>query len=243
MLSQQLMGVYLQGSFAIGDFDENSDADFLVLLHSPLSAEQVEQLNDMHRAIFALGGWGEHLEGSYFTREIFVKPPTGDRVWYLDHGHQTLCLSDHCNTLVVRHTLQTAGITLYGEPPQQWMEPVPSEALRQEIYGVIQEWGATLLEQPDAYANRFYQGFILINYCRMLHDFKRATVSSKRHGAAWAKANLDPKWRPWIDRAWGTRPDPAKQVRTPADPEAYAMTLEFVREVMAVTKREFKRKM
>ena len=63
----------------------------------------------------------------------------------------------------------------------------------------------------------------------MLHSMAVGRVASKRAGAAWAKANLDPRWHDLIDATWAARPDPATSVRQPADPVAAARTLDFVR--------------
>ena len=51
-------------------------------------------------------------------------------------------------------------------------------------------------------------------------------------GAQWAKEYLDPSWSGLIDRTWATRPNPAKSVRQPADPEDFERTLAFVRFVI-----------
>jgi hypothetical protein len=107
--------------------------------------------------------------------------------------------------------------------------PVSEEVLRAEIAAVMKEWGQEILDNPDHYNNRFYQGFIVLSYCRMLHSLQTGTVESKAAGAAWAKNNLDPSWAGLIDGAWDTRPNPFLSVRRPADPDDFAKTLEFVR--------------
>ena len=38
------IGAYLQGSFAVGDFDIHSDVDFLVVIKEELTAHQVDAL-------------------------------------------------------------------------------------------------------------------------------------------------------------------------------------------------------
>jgi hypothetical protein len=57
-------------------------------------------------------------------------------------------------------------------------------------------------------------------------------LSSKRTGADWAKRNLDPSWAGLIDRAWDGRPDPARSVREPADPDDFREMLAFVEYVI-----------
>jgi len=97
---------------------------------------------------------------------------------------------------------------------------------------VCMTYGQQILDDPAHWSNRFYQGFIVLSYCRMLHDLHTGRPGTKRQGAEWAKQHLDPAWRPLIDGAWATRPDPARQVREPADPQAYQSTLQLVAQVM-----------
>ncbi len=47
----------------------------------------------------------------------------------------------------------------------------------------IHDWGQEILSRPDHFNNRFYQGFIVLNYCRMLHDLHRGFPGSKLAGA------------------------------------------------------------
>jgi hypothetical protein len=109
--------------------------------------------------------------------------------------------------------------------------------LRREIYEVITDWGKEILHSPERYNNRFYQSFIVLSYCRMLHSLHTGRVESKRAGAEFAKANLDLRWAGLIDRTWTGRPNPSVSVREPADPEDFAATLEFIRYVMEESKR------
>ena len=71
----------------------------------------------------------------------------------------------------------------------------------------------------------------------MWHDLVVGQPGSKRAGAEWAKATLDPSWSGLIDRAWNGRPNPAVAVRTPADPDDFAATLRFVELVMSTVSK------
>ena len=240
-LGEDFLGAYLQGSFAVGDFDRHSDVDWIIAIHQELSGDQVEALQRMHRRIFDLDcAWAQHLEGSYFPREVLRRPPAhGEKLWYLDNGSQALVESEHCNTLVVRWQVREHGIALAGPSPALLVDPVPAEALRQEIFAVIHDWGKEILADPEHYNNRFYQGFIVLSYCRMLHSLHTREVRSKRSGAEWAKANLDPSWTGLIDRSWVTRPNPEVSVRQPADPQDLAATLDFVRYCISLSEQAF----
>ena len=239
ILGADLVGVYLQGSFAGGDFDAHSDVDYIIVVQQELTEDQVAELQSMHARIYDLGcGWAQHLEGSYFPKETLRLPPQpGKTLWYLDNGARQLLRSVHCNTLVVRWQLRQHGVALTGPEPATLMPPIPDAELRREILAVIHDWGGEILANPEHYNNRFYQGFIVLSFCRMLHSLHTATIESKRRGAEWAKANLNPAWGDLIDRTWATRPVPEVSVRTPANPEDFARTLEFVHYVTGVAER------
>ncbi len=229
-LDANFIGAYLQGSFAVGDFDLHSDVDFIIVTEETLSEEEVQSLQAIHERIYSLESpWAKHLEGSYFPKEVLRDfAQSGRPLWYLDHGSRSLIQSAHCNTVLVRWVVRNQGVTLAGPPPASLVDPIPVERLREHIKSTILDWGQAILSNPDDYNNRFYQGFIVLSYCRMLHDLFRGFPGSKRAGAEWAKANLSPTFSELIDRAWATRPNPAVSVRQRADPQDFKETLEFV---------------
>jgi len=230
VLSTNFVGAYLQGSFAVGDFDLHSDVDFIMVIEEELSREEVHDLQAVHERIYGLDiPWAQHLEGSYFPKQVLRDHARLEgQLWYLDHGSRSLIQSAHCNTALVRWVVREHGVTLAGPSPALLVDPIPVEALREHIRATMQNWGQEILSHPDDYNNRFYQGFIVLNYCRMLHDLHRGVPGSKLAGAEWAKANLDPSWKGLIDRAWNGRPDPAVSSRQRADPKDFKATLEFI---------------
>ncbi len=234
ILDNNFVGAYLQGSFAIGDFDLHSDVDYIVAIEKELSDNQVETLQAMHERIYGLDSrWAQHLEGSYFPLKVlrhYSKP--AKKLWYLDNGARSLVQSTHCNSIVVRWTVRENGVTLAGPPPSTLIDPIAVETLRAEIMQVIVDWGQKILDNPSRFQNRFYQTFIVLSYCRMLHDLYTGFPGSKRAGAEWAKANLDPRWSALIDRTWDGRPNPAISVRQPADPKDFKSTLEFIKYII-----------
>jgi hypothetical protein len=174
VLGDNFIGVYLQGSFAVGDFDCDSDVDFVVATNIELSDSQIEALQVIHKRIYHLDSeWSKHLEGSYFPRDLLQDYcQSGKELWYLNHGSQTLVRSDHCNTVVVRWVVRESGVILAGPPPNTLVQPIPVNVLRREIVDTIKNWGQQILADQEKYNNRFYQGFIVLSYCRMFHDLQ-----------------------------------------------------------------------
>jgi predicted nucleotidyltransferase len=197
---RQLVGVYVQGSFALGAADEHSDVDLVVATRRRLGRDEVARLQALHDRIFDLPGpWAQRLEGSYFPLAVLRHcTRRGEDLWYLDNGARRL------------------------------VDPVPTSLLRTEAHASIRALEGEIVDAPDPSASRFYQGFAVLNACRMWCDFVTGEAGSKRRGAEWARARLDASWADLIERAWETRPDPATSVRTAADPADLARTRDLV---------------
>jgi predicted nucleotidyltransferase len=230
VLGERLVSVCLQGSFAVGDFDENSDVDFIVATSELLDVEAVGALQSLHARVFDLDcQWAQHLEGSYFPADVLRScARRGEELWYLDNGSRALIRSKHCNTAVVRQTVRERGIRLAAAEPATLIDPIPVDLLRDEIRVTMCGWARDILARPEPYRNRFYQGFIVLQYCRMWCDWTTGTIGSKRRGAEWAKTRLDASWADLIDRAWDTRPNPAVSVRQEADGRDFERSLQLM---------------
>ncbi len=238
-LDSNFIGAYLQGSFAVGDFDRYSDVDFIIAIEEDLSGAELDSLQAMHESVYNLKSpWAQHLEGSYFPKDVLRDyAQSGTLLWYLDHGSRSLVRSDHCNTVVVRWTVREHGVALAGPKPETLVDPMPVRALHKDIMATIIDWGEQILADPQRINNRFYQSFAVLSYCRMFHDLQAGTVGSKRAGAEWAKATLDLRWAGLIDRAWDGRPNPALSGRQLADPSELEKTLEFIEYVIEASRR------
>jgi len=231
ILGGTFVGAWLQGSSATGDFDEHSDLDFVVGVERDLARDELEALQAFHRQLFHHPSpWAQHLEGSYIPREILRDyRRSGEEVWYLDHGSTTFERSTHDNTIVVKWILRERGVVLAGPDPSTFIDPIPVAELREDMYRTFARWAEAIFEDPKVISSHFFQTFAVLSYCRMVHDVRRGEIGSKREGAAWAKAKLDPRWHDLIDRAWLGRPNPALSVSRPADPRDVSRTVAFIR--------------
>jgi predicted nucleotidyltransferase len=246
-LGNNFVGVYLQGSLATGGFDLTSDVDFIVVINEDLTEKQVKEVQDIHTKTYNQNNrWVKRLEYSFFPKQILRKPSspyphginTKDReLWYFDNGSPTIIRSDHCNTLVTRWTVREKGIAVIGPDPTSLIDPISPNALRKEIRDTFIGWGKEVLDKPKLYENRFYQSYLVLNYCRMLHDLHEGEIGSKLAGVNWAKVNLDSKWIPLINYCWKEREDTSISVKQPAKTEVFEQSLKFVKYVIEEGKR------
>src|ERR1700731_5086012 len=99
-LRSNFLGAYLVGSLATGDFDLDSDVDFLILTNAELSNAEVRSLQTTHIDIHALGCYpAEHLEGSYISTHLLNRPDLVglEPLCFVDNGSTSLERSIHDN--------------------------------------------------------------------------------------------------------------------------------------------------
>jgi hypothetical protein len=235
-LRDDFIAAYLQGSFAVGDFDTYSDVDFLIVVEEDVADDRLPSLPAVHSEIYDLPPiWARRLEGSYVPKAALRhRPPPRHRFLYLDHGSRELVRSDHDDSLVVYWVLREKAVTLIGPDPRSLVSPVSAHALRREILGTMRDWRQELLAHPDKLNNRFYQPFVVLSYCRMLNTLATGRVESKRAGAVWALGVLDPRWHRLIRRAWHERGDPSSKARQPADSKDLEATWIFMEHAEAL---------
>lgn len=236
VLGANFCGAYLQGSFAIGDWDEYSDVDFIVVVEQGVSEEEFAGLKELHHRIYDQPcPWAQHLEGSYFPKDLLRREdPALTPLVYIDNAHRELERSAHDNSLVVRWTLREHGIPLAGPEPRSLVDPVPAHDLRREVRAVMRQWAEEILTGRYTINNCWAQPFAVISYCRMLQTLQTGTVESKPAGVRWGLQNLDPQWADLIQRAWAERPDPGIKVRRMADAADVCHTEEFIRYALAL---------
>lgn len=236
VLGANFAGAYLVGSFALGDADEHSDVDFLVVTAGEVSDEQLAGLQALHRGIHDLEvSWAKHLEGSYVPRDRFrtLDPGRGPFL-FLDNGARELVPDNHCNTAVMRWVLRNHGVTLAGPEPQSLVDPVGPDDLRREAVTTMQayaDWANGLTEM-----SQWTQPYLVLTSCRVLATFALGAVVSKRAAAEWACNTLDPPWRDLIERAHADRADPWGRVHRTADAALAERTRAFVDYALKKTK-------
>ncbi|MEM7735753.1 MAG: aminoglycoside adenylyltransferase domain-containing protein [Deinococcota bacterium] len=230
VLQDDLVSVYLQGSFGLGNWDEHSDVDVSIVVQNELDENTIGKLQHMHADLFGLASpWAQHLEGSYFPCAVLDKVNLDTPLWYLDNGSSQLIQSTHDNTLVVRWVTREHGISLFGPPANTLIPLVEATSLKQEVKTTMHTWSHRIFAGSYTIANQWAQPFAVVSYCRMLHTLATGRIDSKPAGAQWAQQALDSKWHELISQSWEARPNPSLKVKQPARDEDIAATKAFIR--------------
>ncbi|GHF36241.1 hypothetical protein HNQ07_001352 [Deinococcus metalli] len=230
ILGPEFVAAFLHGSFALGDADDGSDVDFMVVVRSPLTPARERAVQALHRHLHDLSTpWARHLEGSYMPLDVLQSPDAaGTPVPYFDNGSVVLEHSAHDNTLVVRWIAREHGLALAGPGPRDLIDPVTPDALRAEVDATLRAWCTELLSNPSALDDGWRQPYVALSVARMLHTLETGEVHSKRAAVTWAQARW-PGWAALLERAWAQHPGQFGRVGTPAVPGDLDLTRAFIR--------------
>jgi hypothetical protein len=225
-LGERLVGLYLSGSLAAGDFDpSSSDIDFVAAVTEELPPDRVDALGTVHAVLAASGlPYAHYLEGSYVPLGALRRydpadahHPTVGADWPFgvhQHGH---------DGVFNRVILRDHGVVVLGPDPAALVDPVGPEELLDAVRALLRDFWAIQDEHSDWLRPRNYQAFAVLSMCRALYTLEHGRLASKPVTAAWAMQHLDPPWTDQVDRALIWRHD-----RRP-DAAALPDTLAFIR--------------
>ena len=209
ILGTRLVGIYLHGSLAYGDFNpQTSDIDFLVVTDRPLPEETFFALMGMHAALFASGmAWSQKLEGAYIPKNDLRRhdPAHAPVPWLGVDGHFALETLGSDWTLQ-RWILREKGIVLSGPPLAGLIDPISPQDLRQAVRENLQEWWSPPFPAPQRFLGSEYQAYAILTMCRSLYILEQGRMASKPEAARWAMRTLGESWCALI--SWAVTPTP-----------------------------------
>lgn len=229
ILQDRLIGIYLEGSLANGDFNANSDVDFIVVTESPITDDLFAALFRMHERIAAIDSpWAIELEGSYLSRHALRRHDPAQTLHpNLERGRgERLKWAKHDQGWDThRWIMRERGITLAGPPPHTLIHPVSPDQLRRGMRAVLGGWGTWLLDDPTPLNSWGYQGYAVHTLSRVLYTLAHGAVVSKPTASRWAREHLEERWARLVERAWTE----GREIGPETSPEEVSETLAFLR--------------
>ena len=201
ILGPRFVGMYLDGSLGIGDFDpDKSDVDFVVVTDGELLGETCGDLKTMHlRIATGASKWGRELEGSYISQRALRHDPRPAAHPYIDRGSTLSMVHQESGYWVIhRHMLREHGVVLAGPAPRTLIDPVHPSELREAVLGILREWWMPMLVDAPLLQNSFYRCYAVLTMSRMLYTIRHGTIVSKPVAARWAEEALNRRWAPLI---------------------------------------------
>lgn len=204
IIGEQLTGIYLHGSLAMGCFNpDKSDIDLIIVIEKSISDEQkmkvMERVVALNQQAPAKG-----LEMSIVLRKYcnpFVYPtpfelhfsPAHLR-WFSDAPQDYIQNMEGDDKDLAAHftIIRQYGVTLYGEEIEKVFAEVPRQNYMDSIWEDVRNAKEEILEEPM---------YITLNLCRVLAFCRDGRCLSKQEGARWAMEHLPAESTPIISEA------------------------------------------
>src|SRR5687768_17755536 len=205
ILGSHFIGMYLDGSLTSGDFDQDSDIDFVVVTDEDISGDLFLAVQEMHDRIATIDSpFAVQLEGSYISQHGLRRfDPEHALHPNIERGNgERLKMVYHDNWWIIhRYILRERGITIVGPVPQTLIDPVSPNDLRQAMLSLLHGWATQILNHPNKISSLGYQSYVVLSLCRILYTLQLGDVVSKPVAAQWAKETLGDPWVSLIERA------------------------------------------
>lgn len=227
-LADNLVGVYLCGSLALGDFDpEKSDVDVLVVTELPLSDAEMRRLAAFHESMPpSYEDPRRDYEVYYIDRHTLRRFAAGQRHVKIEPGAPLYRTEHRPGWVIERWVVRELGVTLAGPDPKSLIDAVSADEIRwaacEEVRARLTNWSSGRWPITDL-AHLGAQSFEVETVCRALHTLEMGQPSSKREAVAWALAALPERWHGLIE--WSRR----HKKEQAQDPSILSEVLEFLR--------------
>jgi predicted nucleotidyltransferase len=206
ILGDKLVGLYVYGSLAWGDFDyEISDIDLLAAVSSEIKEDELQSLENMHARFAGRNKeWDNRIEVQYNSTDALktfkIKP---SKMAVLSPGEPLHIVEAGIQWLPNWYFVQDYGITLFGPAPNTFIEPISKEefieAIKEQALGWREYVKNTMHSRP-------YQGYAILTMCRALYTLNNGEQVSKIKAARWFKKEI-PEYAWLIDNAIKWRED------------------------------------
>jgi len=229
ILDGHLVGMYLEGSLANGDFDQDSDIDFVAVTDKEIEDNTFSALQMMHERINLLDTqWSTNLEGSYVSKHVVRRhDPKRTRFPNIERGFGERLKMVHNDETwnIHRYILRKCGIAIIGPDPITLIDPISTDELRRAMLPALYNWATQILSNQNEIAHQGYQSYTALSLCRIIYTLEFGDIVSKRKAATWVKETQGKNWNELIDRAWIGRHNPQLLAST----DDVNQTLDFIR--------------
>lgn len=203
ILGEKLVGLYLDGSLVIGDFDPGiSDIDLMAALSTDLTDTGFTALKKMHVDFAAeYKEWTDRIEVCYISRDALKSTKSHtNTIANISPGEPFHKRQSDKEWLMNWYLTREKSLTIFGPDPKTIIEPISKE----EFIKTVKEHANNWRKYVKNAHTRPTQAYAILTMCRALYAVTRGDQVSKKRAAHWVK-QLFPQWSSLIDDAFAWR--------------------------------------
>jgi predicted nucleotidyltransferase len=233
ILDGKLVGLYLFGSLVWGDFDDDlSDIDLLAAVTETLNEREFLALKKMQDAFVRDNPkWDNRVEIAYLSLHALKTFRTEDSLIGIISPGEPFHMKDAGKDWLVNwYMVREKGVTLYGPPPQEIIDPIAKAEFIQVVKDHMLWWRDYIHEVY----HRGAQAYAILTMCRALYTVRNGEQVSKLQAATWVQGEL-PQWAALIQDAitWRKASRETNVDHAATIPQTQAFVLEMIERILA----------
>ena len=204
ILKENLVGIYLHGSLAMGCFNPlKSDVDLIIVVKEPLTESIKRKYMEMVVELNACGPT-KGIEMSIVLKRVckpFIYPTpfelhfsSGHLDWYKKSPEEYIREMNGTDKDLAAHftIINKRGKCLYGPSIKEVFDEVPSDDYMDSIWYDVEHAKKEII---------YFPMYLTLNLARVLAYKEEGLVLSKKEGAEWAITKLPLEYHPLINDA------------------------------------------
>lgn len=232
ILGANLIGIYLHGSLAYGDFNAHrSDVDVAVVVRRSLTSTEFTKLDAWFNGRkMRASPWRRRLEMDFFRVGQLIPPLQNTLMTARFAGGRLKKSALFEGAAIELRTLHDCGVALYGPSPKAVFPNVSAKLIR----AALKEKFVQMKKHAIAWAqpNLWFQTFVVFQLCRIIHAaFNNGEPNSKKSATQWCARNAPESLRPMIKLA-AKRMDDFKRPRERLIDEKLPKLIEYAGRVV-----------
>lgn len=206
VLGGDMVGMYLTGSLATGDYvPGRSDVDFVVVTDAALGDDHVEALRAMHERIaLARRSRLPWIEGIYVPTDLWRRHIPGGATCHRLTVDGTFGVQLLGANWVIERALFPGAITVDGPPPQTLVDPVSDAEVAAAAREAALSWWPHTLEDVSLLPDEAHLVFAVLTMARAWFSAEVAAQATKTEAARWL-ADRRPEWATLLHEALAWR--------------------------------------
>lgn len=229
ILGDKMVGLYLYGSLAQGDFNESiSDIDLLCAITSGLDKNEFDMLLQMHKDLEMRNKeWIDRIEVQYLSLsglQTFKTQSTP--MASISPGEPFHEVSAGSDWLINWYMVSKNGITVFGLKPELILPPITNEEFVDTVKNQINTWPERITHISK---QKGTQAYAILTLSRAYYSVKHKEQVSKIKAAKWMMKQF-PTYSSLIQQALEYRQHQLED--TSEDLEMFPLTQKFVQDVV-----------
>lgn len=206
VLHGKLLGLYLYGSLASGDFDHDiSDIDLLAAIDKDLSNQELSSLQKMHAVIETqYPKWKHRIEVAYLSAtDLRDFKNKRSKIAVISPGEPLHIKDAGSDWLINWYSVQETGVVLFGPNQTTYIPNISKDEYRNANKQQASLW-LTWINDYDKLSAPGSLAYVVFTMCRILYGYTKGKQTSKKQAALWVIKEF-PEWTALIKEATAWR--------------------------------------